>query len=595
MNIYKKLLLFCVLLLFWFNSVSAKYIVEPKIEKLISNFIVKIDKKYSWKIDKEILFLENINSKINNILEKKKINSKKEKLLNDILVLFNEKIFELDYKKSLENNSQFFLESKIINDLENNLFKIKIPSYLKNSKNKILKVSKTQEFVENSEIKKISLTKYYSVKSSNFSQFKNKKWLFLAHSSWEVWFVEKYTISSKIRYSEAKNIFKWFITEQTKFFKEWNIFYSYNFKNYNFFEDKYWFYTDTLKQNNININNSILYFSEKKRYSIITDYKKNKLINSDIIYWIVDKKDFLDDLVNDKLYLTWDTDKLFIELKNKIEKIINPNPLWGTIKKEEKIKIIYNFILDNLEYTKDLDINDKKIFSWILSYKNKNWVCEWYTKLSSYSLKFAWIPDVDVIRWNVIDAQDFPKIWHAWLKIWDLYYDPTFDDPVWGIKTKKFSEYKYFWLPKDLLYANRFDYWTTPEYLKSKSLNYRKNIVNQNLSKLLSKYSWKKYLILQQVNFNKKYNIEIWKNITISQAKKILPYYEITEKSSWELVFYKNWVKKNITKFQYFTINDENLWQVLEQLNYKLDWLYLFKWNKNWKIEYRLWFNVIIK
>ena len=587
MLIYNKIIIFFIILIFSVNNISAKYIVEPKIEKFVSNFLIKVEKKYSP--EKETLFLKNINSKIDNILEKNKLNSKKTKILNDILVLFNERIFELDYKKSLENTSQVFLEAKIYNDLDNRLNKIRIPDYLKSSKNKIIKILGNQEFVENNEIKKINFTKYYLVKSSNFSQFKNKRWLFLVNSSWEVWFVEKYNISTKIKYSEASKYFSWYITKKNKFFKEWNIFYSYNFKNYKFFEDKYWFYTDTLKQNNIDINNSILYFSEKKKYNFITNYKKNKLINSDIIYWIVDKKDFLDDLVNDKLYLTGDTDKLFIELKNKIEKIT----FWKN--KSEKIKIIYNFILNNLEYTKDLDINDKKIFSWILSYKNKNWVCEWYVKLASYSLKFAWIKDVKVIRWDVIDAKDFPKIWHAWLKIWDLYYDPTFDDPVWGIKTKNFSEYKYFWLPKDLLYANRFDYWATPEHLKSEPLEYRKNIVNQNLSKLSTKYSWKNYLILQWVDFNKKFNIEVWKNITISQVKKILPYYEVTEKSSWELVFYKNWIKKNITKLQFFVINNNNLWQVLEQLNYKLDWLYLFKWNKNWKIEYRLWFDVVIK
>jgi len=30
----------------------------------------------------------------------------------------------------------------------------------------------------------------------------------------------------------------------------------------------------------------------------------------------------------------------------------------------------------------------------------------------------------------VIDAADFPNIGHAWLRIDDKYYDPTFDDPV---------------------------------------------------------------------------------------------------------------------------------------------------------------------
>ncbi|MDQ7023901.1 MAG: hypothetical protein Q9M97_10560 [Candidatus Gracilibacteria bacterium] len=44
------------------------------------------------------------------------------------------------------------------------------------------------------------------------------------------------------------------------------------------------------------------------------------------------------------------------------------------------------------------------------------------------------------------------------MKIGKLYYDPTFDDPIGQNSTKEFNEYKYFGLPKDLLYANRFDY-----------------------------------------------------------------------------------------------------------------------------------------
>jgi hypothetical protein len=155
------------------NNTFAKYILEPKIEKLVSNFLIKIEKKYSP--EKEVLFLENINSKINTILEKKKLNTKKTKLLNDILVLFNERIFKLDYEKSLDNISQPFIEAKLIETLKNNLSKINIPEYLKDSKNKIIRISKKQEFVENNEIKRLNLTKYYSVNSNNFRQFKNKE------------------------------------------------------------------------------------------------------------------------------------------------------------------------------------------------------------------------------------------------------------------------------------------------------------------------------------------------------------------------------------------------------------------------------------
>jgi len=585
-NLFKIILVFIVLFL-TINISFAKADIDPKVENAVLKFIKKVERKYS--IEWEINYLENINSKIYKILEKNSLTSKKEKLLNDILILFNEEIFKQEYIKSLENKSQLFIESNILNELKWNLENIVIPNYLKTTNKQVIKISEKQEYIRNTDIVKIAFSKYYSVNSWNITQFNNKNWIFLINELWKVFFVENYNVEEKIRYSEASKLFKWYITKNTKFFEENNTFYSYNFKWYKFFEDKYWFYKETLKQNNIDFNKSVLYLWENKRYNFIVDYNKIKLINWDIIYWIVDKYNFLQDLVNDKLYLAEDTDELFVKLKNEI---IN---LTKNKKKDEKIKIIYNFILDNIEYTKNLNLEDKKIFSWILAYKNSDGVCEAYVKLMSYALKFAWVKDARVLRWDVIDAPDFPQIWHAWLKIWDLYYDPTFDDPIWASKTKSFLDYKYFWLPKDLLYANRFDYWNTPEYLKSKSLYFRINLVNENLSKLSDKYKDNNYKILEWVKFNKENNIEIWENITIEEAKKIIPFYEVTERTTWEILFYDNWVKKNISKLQYYVVNNTNLWQVLAQLNYDLEWLYLFKWDKNWIVDYRLGFNVIIK
>jgi transglutaminase/protease-like cytokinesis protein 3 len=45
-------------------------------------------------------------------------------------------------------------------------------------------------------------------------------------------------------------------------------------------------------------------------------------------------------------------------------------------------------------------------------------------------LAFAGIEDIEHIRGYVIDAVDFPQIGHAWVRIGNRYYDPTFDDPI---------------------------------------------------------------------------------------------------------------------------------------------------------------------
>jgi len=49
-----------------------------------------------------------------------------------------------------------------------------------------------------------------------------------------------------------------------------------------------------------------------------------------------------------------------------------------------------------------------------------------------------------MIKGNVIDAADFPQIGHAWVRIGDTYYDPTFDDPLGNMQVKQRDEYKYF-------------------------------------------------------------------------------------------------------------------------------------------------------
>ena len=235
---------------------------------------------------------------------------------------------------------------------------------------------------------------------------------------------------------------------------------------------------------------TILLLDDIQWTTFVKDYKKVKLISDSIISDIKNKQVFLNELADDKKYLSDDTDVLFTQLKTDTINLT----LWEN--EYTKIQKIYDYILKNVSYSK-FDINNKYIFSWIYTYKNKSWICTWYSKLDLYMLSFAWVSNAKVIRWNVVDALDFPNIWHAWIQIWSNYYDPTFDDPIWNINTKTESEYKYFWLPKDLFYTNRFNYWTLPENLKTANLEDRKNYVTNELTKLQEKYSWSNYNLLK--------------------------------------------------------------------------------------------------
>ena len=144
----------------------------------------------------------------------------------------------------------------------------------------------------------------------------------------------------------------------------------------------------------------------------IREFEKVKLIDDDIISWVKNKYEFLKEISDDKRFLSTDTDEYFRQLKLDTQELI-----WDEKDTQKKIQRIYDFVLWHVSYSQDLDIEDKKIFSGILSYKNRDGVCEWYSKLMIYMLGFAGIWDYEVIRGYVINAPDFPQIWHAWVRI----------------------------------------------------------------------------------------------------------------------------------------------------------------------------------
>ena len=586
MKIIKNLLLLALL----FCSIpqySNAYNVDTKTETIFSTFVNRLDNKY-WTKDK-ITFLNALNNKINQITDTRSLNTRQEKFLYDLILLSNEEIFSA--WNIIDQKHQQWLESLYLQQFKNKLKSISVPSYvskLVSSERKLLLVSDKQEYISNNSIKKLVYSTYNNINSNNYRGLLSKSWYILVMEWWATIFVESGKEVKKIPYSQAYKYTKWLINSDQKYFQKWNNYYSYNFSGYRFIEDKYGFYIKDLESNWIILSESIIFIWSDKKYNFVTQFNEVVLISKDIIYWVTDKKKFLENLSDDKRDLWENTNTIFRDLKEEIEELTK------NTKHTHRIQKVYAWILNELEYTKNFNINDKRIFSWILSYKNKNGVCEWYVKLAAYALMFAWVSGSEVIRWDVIDAQDFPEIWHAWLKIWNKYYDPTFDDPLWSTTTKTFDQYQYYSLPKDLLYVNRYDAWNTPEKLNTTSLKHRKQLVNERLSLLADKYD--NYLLLNWVKFNKSVWLTPWEIISINSAKNFLPYREVVETPEWQIYFYHKGDKKNITNLRYYQITDENIWGVLQQLNYSLEWLYLFKWKTaNKESEYRLGFEVTIK
>lgn len=375
-------------------------------------------------------------------------------------------------------------------------------------------------------------------------------------------------------------------------FLENGVWYAYIFDAYKFFKEPEKLTVKDLNYNNIDTKTDLLFLQENGNLWFVTqnNYQKVKLIDDNTIGNIANKYNFLKEIKDDKNTSNIDSDILFWELKEKTKSLTHE------LKKQEKIETIYNYILANTRYSTNIDFSNKEslkhseIFSGIQTFKNKNGVCEWYAKLFTYMLSFAWIQDSEVMRWYVIDAPDFPNIWHAWVRIGNNYYDPTFDDPIGNEKTRTKEEYKFFALPKDLLYTNRFSYNNTPEELKTSSMEYRKNFINQQLAKLVDTYKGKNYLLLKIFEIKKEHNIPYNSKIDLSNLWKILPMKEVRNFS-----FTQWWKKYSIKTLKYFSIKNNTIEELLEQINYNFSEYYFFKWyTSDTEYEYRLAYDVEI-
>ncbi len=610
MDRIKKFFVFLIILLIPSISFARDYSYS-QIEKIYNKFYEKIEKKYNYDTQKELNFLKKLDFKLNFILKKKKLSKKIKKILIYLKILNYKKILYLSQKKidnynsgqkKLEEKNNLSIKNKKENidflekqkKLEENIrkkflnLKINNPNYIKNLINswkKIYYLNDKLEFLEDSKIKRLNFSSFYRINSWNYSYFKNKSWVVAYTKKYGYIFVVNYKEEEKIPYSRGWDFLYWLIWDDHKFLfnKVDNYYYWFKFSKYSKIDDDYWFYLSDIKRFWFWKDTLLFFNKEKDKFYFVNDYKKIKLVDENYVKYLVNKDLFLEILAED---LSFYNTKDYLKTLENIKK--NTLSITRWVAKEEKILNIYEWIVSNISYSKNFKLTDYEIFSWLETYKRKSWVCEWYVKLASYMLIFAGIWDVEIKKWFVIDAKDFPEIWHAWLRIWDKYYDPTFDDPVWLSKSKKTNEFKYFALPKDLFYTNRFDYWKLPEKIKKLSLEERKNLINKNLFLVYDKYKNKNYNLLKIVKFKKKYWFSYDEKITLNNFSRVLPLIEVRNFS-----FKKNWTRKYIKRLKYFIINNDNLESLLEQIDYNLDWKYFFLWyDKNGNKSYRLAYDV---
>jgi len=586
MYFMKKIIQILITLLIAFIPLSL-FAIDAKIETAYNQLISKLDKKYSTQSQQ--LILKDLHAKIEEFSQKPNyINLKP--VLDDLQVLNNEKLYQIWLDLELSPASQKIQELRDISAFKNSIPKRDIPSYISNllsSNIRYIPTDDTREFYENNQIKRIIYSSYIPITESNASRLKNDAWIIIYDSSSWYRFIQEYSFEVKIPYSELAENFEVYLTENHKVSERSDWFYGYNFVNFQFYQDTYGIYPSTLETSWFNYDTTLLYKKVDGWYNFVTEYDNYKIAESSDVFGIPEKHLLLDYLREDAKFETTDISSQLRSIRSLSQSLT----AWKN--RQESIESIYAWILWNIEYSQVIDITDEKIFSGIETFKNKQWVCTWYTKLSSYLFYFAGYHDVEVIRGHVIDAQDFPQIGHAWLKIWDLYYDPTFDDPVWAQNTKQPWDYKYFGLPKDIFYANRYEYGDLPEYLNTATDYEIRQHIFTKLTNLIPKYqnTLSNYPVFWEVLFRNTYNVPV--------SNPITP--EILSQSIWSFTVANNsfrytdstGTQRQITWLRYYPLTQQNTSSVLDILWYNTDDITLFNWqtksgNFEWRLAYEL-------
>lgn len=563
----KKLALFLISFIF-FSQISfwySKTDLSLFYSKLYSQ--VEIKAKNDKSITKQ--YLEKIDIILNKALNKTKKQKNKE-VFQELISLNNKALLKLilDKENNSLNNTQKPNNPSYINSLTSNWYKF-------------LNTNSNLEFVENNITYKITFKKYYEVDLSNYKYFLNNKinnWIILLFN-WNYIITNDYFSQQKYNNLNIYKEFNNFLDLENPYFIENSYYYTYKYSNYIFFENNNSLYKQDLIQNWIDPKTTLL-IKDFDKYYFAKKYDKIKLVSTNTIENITNKKEFLYNLADDNKYIIWDYENILKDIKKDTLNIV-----LQAKNQDEKIKLIYDFVINKVKYNFDYKNWNKEVFSWVLTYKNNSWVCDWYVKLFLYMLSFAWVNDVEIKRWFAFDSADFPNYWHAWIKIWDYYYDPTFEDTI---KTWDETLYYYYKLPKEVMYVDRFDWLSIPNHLKNLSLDKRKELVLKNMYEIYQDN--RNYKILNKV----KNKIFLWLNydekITLnSLINKIW----ISEVRTWS--FYYNSMKFDIKSLWFYVLNDENIDFILSNTFIDLDQdIYLLKWYKSdWSFEYRLAYDVI--
>lgn len=322
-----------------------------------------------------------------------------------------------------------------------------------------IEVDNNYEFLENWEYYRVKINEYYQIKwtiPANIyikainveNQILLRKWDNFLLTTWGYNIEKKYSIKELV--NSVKFSWNW---SWTDFFEVRDSnYYMYSLYNFKYYElPETWVYLSQLA--NIKNLSDALLIQKDWKYLLVSWFTETKLFNTSLLLNIKNPLLVLRSIWKDYyFYKSENINNIINRVKNKTNEIIT-----NSNSNSEKITAIYSWITWNItydaystrylkwEFSEETYLSkvNKAVFSWMGTFENNSWVCDWYSKLMQYMLNFAWIDNVEIESWDA-DIWGGKLVPHARVKITNLYYDPT-----WDITTKwnstKFKRFALTW------------------------------------------------------------------------------------------------------------------------------------------------------
>ncbi len=588
-KIIYKLLKVILWFYFFMSFFQNSFALEEQAQSIYSPFLSQIQTNYTV-LDQEYL-LKKVRQGLNDY-QKEWHSLKKTQIIDDIIALNNEAIYQNWLKQELSQTSQKTLELKERFFLKQQNKDLNHPDYVKqllNNPNIFFQTTNNKrEFVEGESIYQLVYSTYFPVTRSNVNQLSKLSGLIVI-LDWKYQFIENYSKNKKLAYSELSQDFAAFVTPESKISFDGDFYYGYIFTTLQYYPDTYWIYEKQLSNSGINRESALVYRDDAGKYNFVKNSTKRKLISLDESFWISEKHAFLKYLLSDAKFLSSDIPANMKKIKAFTQTLTS----WKS--EEESLEIIYDWILNNIEYSTVLDLENMQIFSWSEAFFTKDGVCTAYWKLMAYMMLYSGFYDLEMIEWYVIDAPDFPNIWHAWIRYKDRFYDPTFDDPIGSLATKNRTEYKYFQIPEDIFYANRFHYDVLPDSFLTASRNDIQQYIYEYLVNLIPIYQNQltDFEIFNPIIFRNRYKIGANTLIT-PEILALNLWFKTVDGERFRYTY--NGTEYSIASFQYYILTSENTETVLSQIGYNLWLTDLYKWVlPDGSFEWRLWYNIKLR